>query len=434
MAGLERVSISGRSPWRLGSLTVLSPSLLATIVASVQVSLGAPSELMTGFPDLPVARSTSQETYYERPNALLRTAQNTNGLTLSIAIDSKKNHDYVKADDTFSSFVYEALAQGDTIKFQPASKNVMGVWKGNGTIEDSSDLNFGPQVSPVFIVVQVRNDGTSAAQVTSAYLDVGLSTTDFQPFLEISFDHLGCMGSDYNPRFDLMNYGWGPVNNGRLVYRFGTNFARSSEFVADLGSFDDSRRATVEGGLVDLGVNVERLKAGKFKCASKSELPACFSRLKQTGILGNLADYAYTDDNEVLTKVIGNIQYDWTDNNKNSNHRVSPFRTLVPLFQFDVGTGAECGAAGPVDRLEKPVHLSLDRRNYRISLAWHRQIKPRQVSRFALSLDAEKSSHHVLRIVLVLADGNSLSSGPIDISYFTPRLSKLPADDSEEGK
>ena len=126
MARLERVSIWGRSPWRLGSLTVLSPSLLATIVASVQVSLGAPSELMTGFPDLPVARSTSQETYHERPKALLRTAQNTNGLTLSIAIDSKKNRDYVKADDTFSSFVYEALAQGDTIKFQLASKDIVG--------------------------------------------------------------------------------------------------------------------------------------------------------------------------------------------------------------------------------------------------------------------------------------------------------------------
>ena len=140
MAGLERVSIWGRSPWRLGSLTVLSPSLLATIVASVQVSLGAPSELMTGFPDLPVARSTSQETYYERPKALLRTAQNTNGLTLSIAIDSKKNRDYVKADDTFSSFVYEALAQGDTIKFQPASKDVMGVWKGTEQLRGFSTL------------------------------------------------------------------------------------------------------------------------------------------------------------------------------------------------------------------------------------------------------------------------------------------------------
>jgi hypothetical protein len=74
----------------------------------------------------------------------------------------------------------------------------------------------------------------------------------------------------------------------------------------------------------------------------------------------------------------------------------------------------------PAGRDEKPVQLALDRRNYRISLDWRGQIKPRQVSRFALSLAAEKSSHHVLKLVLALADGNSLSSDPIDITYFTP--------------
>jgi hypothetical protein len=75
---------------------------------------------------------------------------------------------------------------------------------------------------------------------------------------------------------------------------------------------------------------------------------------------------------------------------------------IVTEIRNDGPSAAQVTSAG---RDEKPVQLALDRRNYRISLDWRGQIKPRQVSRFALSLAAEKSSHHVLKLVLALADG-----------------------------
>ena len=163
-------------------------------------------------------------------------------------------------------------------------------------------------------------------------------------------------------------------------------------------------------------------------------MPACLARLKQTGVLGNLANYVYTKDNQLLTNVSGSVRYDWTDFDKNTNHRVSPFKVVSRLLFFETGGGPECGAAGPVERNERPVKLSVDRRGYRIPLEWQRQLKSRQISSFALSLAAEKSSHHLLKLVLVLADGNTLSSPTLDISYFMPRMPSAPADNPDDNK
>jgi hypothetical protein len=85
-----------------------------------------------------------------------------------------------------------------------------------------------------------------------------------------------------------------------------------------------------------------------------------------------------------------------------------------------------------VDRDEKPVELSLDRKNYRIPLSWRTQIVSGERSRFALSLSAQKASHHLLRLNLVLADGHAVSSRPMDISYFKPRMPAPPPDDPRD--
>jgi hypothetical protein len=261
-------------------------------------------------------------------------------------------------------------------------------------------------------------------------LDVAASATDFQPYLDIGdWGRIGCSDGSYVPEFGMLNYGWGPVRNGRLVYTFGTKSARSSEFTAQLGTFDQTTKATVDEGVRQAAVDIDKLRAGKFKCASRSQVPACLSRVKGTGILGNLANYVYLDGNQVRTNVAGTIQYDWIDSDNNTNHRSSPFAIVIPILFFEVGGGPECGAPGPVDRSEKPVVLSLDRKDYRIPLTWRAQIGSRQTSRFALSLAAEKASHHILNLVLVLADGNAVSSGPIDISYFKPRMPPAEPDD-----
>jgi hypothetical protein len=416
----------------------LCSTLSLAAAASLQpVNFAAAAELTgrltgpsVGEPPLPDAGS-------RRAEPLWRLAQNAGNLKLSILIDGNKNGTFVKADDQFHSYVYEATTAGGTVKIQLASKDIMATWKGNGTIKelsysDAVYFETPEQFAPVFIVAEVRNDGTGAAQVTSAYLDVAESATDFQPYLEIGdWSRLQCNKGSYDPKFDMRNLGWGPVNNARLVYTFGGNAGRSPESTTELGSFDQTILANIENGLRGSGVNVEKLSASSFTCPSKAQVPACLARLKETAILGNLANYVYTEGNDVRTDVAGNIEYDWQDSSRNTKRRVSPFRVAVPLLYFDVGGGPECGAPGPVGRDEKPVQLALDRRNYRISLNWRGQIRPRQVSRFALSLAAQRSSHHVLRLVLALADGNSLDSDPIDITYFTPRMPPPPADDEK---
>jgi hypothetical protein len=282
-------------------------------------------------------------------------------------------------------------------------------------------------------VAQVRNDGTRSVQVSNAYLDVASSVTDLQPYLQLSGTDTTCGGEGYSPEIAIVNYGWGAVSIGRLVYTFGANSTRSPEFAVDVGSFDETAGTTVEGGLRRSAVNIDKVKTDKFKCASISQVPACLARLKQTGILGDLANYVYTQQNQLLTSVAGSFQYDWTDVDKRANHRTSPFKVVSRILFFETGGGPECGAPGPVDRSDKPVKLSLDQTGYRIPLEWHGQVKSRQTSSFSLSLAAEKSSHHVLKLVLVLADGGNLISPTLDISYFLPRMPSA-ADNPDDNK
>jgi hypothetical protein len=372
--------------------------------------------------------------------ASYRIAQTASNLTLTILADTKKNQDFVKADDQFGSFVYEVVTSGDIVKIQPASKEIMGVWKGNATLKEISFaakayFEDDSQFAPAFLVADVRNDGARGALVTGAYLDVSESATDFQPYLTIGdWGRLGCADGSYNPEFNIRNYGWGEVRNPRLIHSFGSKSTRSPDFVAALGTFDASTTATVEDGLRKSGLDIEKIKNGKFKCASKSQVPACLAKLKGTSVLGNLANYLYTGGNTVFTNVSGRIEYDWVNSDGKTTNRASPFVIDIALFHFDVGGGPECGAPGPVDRNDKPIELSLDRKSYRIPLDWRGQLASRQNSRFGFILAAAKSSRHVFKLVLELADGNTLTSPTMDLSYFKPRMPPPSPDDSEEKK
>jgi hypothetical protein len=213
------------------------------------------------------------------------------------------------------------------------------------------------------------------------------------------------------------------VQNARLVYSFGSKESvRSRDFNADLKTFDKSKKATVEDGLRQAGVDINKIKAGKFACSSLSNVPSCLARLKATGILGTIVDQVYSQDNILLTNVAGRIEYEWRSSDNRTNARSSPFTIIIPILKFDIGQEAECGAPGPVDRRYAPVILSLDRTNYRIPLSWRGPLAVRAEKRFGLTLTAPKSSHHVFKAVFELADGTTLTSPTVDLSYFTPRL------------
>jgi hypothetical protein len=363
----------------------------------------------------------------EQPNTggkdeKIRVAQNADGFTIDVTIDAKKNQSYIKADDQFSSFVYSATTQNNTKIIQPASKEIMETWKGNkpvskGPFEDSD------QFAPIFLVVDLTNNRATPVQVKNAYLDVSASASDLQPYLQISSSYTGCGDATYNPKFTLTNYGWGAVHDAKLTYSFGKK--PSAGFTASVGTFDHTADPSVEDGLKKSVLNIAQAKAGKFKCASQSALPACLAKLKSSGIFGSLVDTVYLAENAVLTEATGRIEYDWIGSDGKSNKRSSPFAVEFPLLHFSIG-GPECGAPGPVDRDNKPIALSLDKKSYRISLDWHSQLMPRQNKRLALALSAPKSSRHFAKVVLELSDGSMVASMPLDILYFTPRMPPPP--------
>jgi hypothetical protein len=348
-------------------------------------------------------------------------------VNLKVLVDSKANDDYLKKDTDFTYYVYGGRTSGETMKVELAAKQITGVWKGNDTIVERPFNQPGyiedvSQFAPVFLVIDARNDGTSAARINSAFLEISDSMTDLQPYLEIGdWGRLGCGDGTYLPAFEMRNLGWGKVENASMTYTFGTATARSAPFTSKIDSFDFGTTASVESGLQNAKVKIERAKNGKFQCTSKAQLPACFSRLKDTGIFGNLADYVFREGTVVYSRVRGSFDYSWTGIDKQSNKRSSPFMLDIPLLHFELG-GPECGAPGPADRDLKPITLSLDRKSYRLPLNWKGQLAARQNQRIGFSLIADKSSRHQFRVVLQLADGSTTASNPVDLSYFKPRF------------
>jgi hypothetical protein len=123
----------------------------------------------------------------------------------------------------------------------------------------------------------------------------------------------------------------------------------------------------------------------------------------------------------ITTTVIGQIDYTWKDAKGLLNKRRSPYSIEIPLLTFKVGLTAECGAGAPVDADDPATKLKLDEANYRLPLAIGAAISPGRNSQYGISLMAEKASQHTFQVVLQLADGSLVRTGPIDLLYFRER-------------
>jgi hypothetical protein len=373
------------------------------------------------------SRGSSGQPVPYRANNTFRVAQNADGFTIDVIVDAKKNQGYIRADDQFASFVYTGRVQNNVNVIQPASGEIMGTWKGNKTLKEIPYASKGyfeelAQFSPIFLLVDLNNGRSIPVQIKSAYLDISASASDLQPYLKIGSPD-NCGGESYEPSFAIINFGWGSVRDAKLIYSFGK--ASAAEFTANVGTFDEAKEASVESGLQKSSLNMGRIKTEKFKCATNSAIPACLAKLKTSGIFGSLADSIYLKDNSVQTVANGRIEYSWTGSDGKSNKRSSPFAIAIPLLEFNQ-QGPECGAPAPVGRNEKPIALSLDKKNYRVPLQWRGQLMPRHNKRLGLSLSAPKSSRHLAKVVVELSDGSTVASMPLDMLYFTPRMPTLP--------
>jgi hypothetical protein len=345
---------------------------------------------------------------------------------VNIFVDRAQNEDFI-ANLEAEGFVYET--EGNTV--QLASPEIMSVWKGDGAVQRYVSGAFmglfedKAQFAPVFLVVDVTNQSGKAMQIVGAHLDVAESFTDLEPLLEIfSTYNPDCEEAKLDPAFQFANSGWGPVENAKITYTFGTESGPSGDtYAIDAGSFDQSKEVSLLEGLVAAGVNVDKVKQGDFPCPSLDDIPTCAQEVMASGVLGGLSNAVYVSGIDLLTRVSGTIEYAWTDSHGGSNRRSSPLVLDVPILHFTTeGGGPECGAGGPVERDFKTVQLLLDKSSYRIALPYKGKLAPQQNKRFALSLVASKSSQHSFKVVLDLADGTTIASPDITLLYFLPRL------------
>jgi hypothetical protein len=363
-------------------------------------------------------------------------------ITVNLFIDRKLNKDFLDAHgyEGEKAYVYDIQdASPDSVTIRLNAPEIMGLWKGDTPIvdgwmgdsefplrHDASELFYGKnQFAPVPLVIDVKNISGRRVQVTGAYLDVERSVTDLEPLLLVdSGDFVEC-GDLSKFRSDLVfsNHGWGPVEEAILTYGFG-GVDKSEAFTAELGAFETAKSVSVAEGLRASGMDVNAVKTGKFMCPSSSseDIAQCTKALKDSGLFGAVSPAVTPYGKVLLAHITGTLAYRWTDSAGDIHEGKSPLAADIPLIQFDTGTFAECGAAGAVERKFKTVKLPLNRKNYRIPLAYRGQLGAQQQKRFALSLVADKSSQHAFKVVLQLADGTTAASPEVNLLYFMPRF------------
>ena len=348
-------------------------------------------------------------------------------VAINVYIDQKLNRDFKSADQDMPSYAYAADNSSGEVRIQLNSTEITNLWKGDGTIHADSenwtpDLFIDPgQFAPLFLVVEIANEGGRTAQVDSVYFDLAESKSDLEPYVVVwGPGSMEGAAQAFFPQFTLKNYGWGAVNNARLIYAFGDKSGPVTRTAAlDIGSFDQDKDTTVLAGLKDMGVDVDKLQQDKFKCLSSDERE-CLTYWINSGILGEVGKATFIRGQYVFTRIWGKLEYDWTDVSGASNHRVSPVSIDIPLIY--IGLQAEMGAPYPVERGFRTIKLPLDKKNLRIPVNYRAKVAPGETRRFALNFVADRSSHHRFRFVFDLADGSTVQSQTIDLSYFIPRV------------
>ncbi len=349
-------------------------------------------------------------------------------IEVSAYIDTKLNNDFIDADEEMLSYGYTATPSAGEVMVTLDAPKILDIWKGDTVIRDdgvdqSAWMFEDPgQFAPVFLVIELANESRQTQQITSAWFDLAESVTDYQPYVVIYGSH----DTMFNPNFSFQNFGWGEALDAKLTYAFGTEDGPVTEdFVADVGSIDTYLEATTIDGMEALGVDTAALSDWEsIECKRfDRDLRCAIEPGDYDDLLGALAPATFIQDNYLMTRMTGQLEYDWVDASGNRNTRISPVSVDMPLVYL--GVQAEGGAPGPVERGFPTITLPLDQRDQRVPIPFAAELAPGESRRFAINFVAEKSSHHLFQFVFELADGTTVASPTIDLTYFTPRLAAL---------
>ena len=323
----------------------------------------------------------------------------------------------IDPDNIFPVYAYRLQPGPQALELRLDSPELMRRWKGDFVLGQPTKATFEDinQFLPVLLVLDVSNEAGAPLQVTNAYLDVQSSRSELQPFMALD--------AWLTESFDLRNHGWGAAQNARLDFAFGRERPATDGFALALGTLG-AVEVTPVRALAALVPAVPRLLDQPPKCPSNRQVPQCLAQLQrgQGPGMGRIADIAYTRDDMVLTRLFGTLRYQWRDAAGQMQPREHPVNIEMLVFRFDTGEGAEMGGAAPEEAGFQPITLQLDRSGYRLPLPYRPRLAAGQNQRFQLTLNAPKASSHQFRVVMETSDGRRVSTPPLDLLYFVPKM------------
>ena len=347
------------------------------------------------------------------------TAVAQDGVRVQLFVDQRRiaaARKQVDPDSLFPVYAYRMQQGAQALELRLDSPELMRQWKGDFPLGQETKATFEDtnQFLPVLLVLDVSNESGTPLQVTNAYLEMQSSRSDLQPFMVLN--------AWQQESFDLRNYGWGRAEGARLDFGFGRDRqAAIGGFTLALGALGAAEVTPVKA-LSAVVPNVQRLLDQPPKCPSNRQVPNCLAQLQRAQGLGRLGEVAYTRDDMVLTRLVGTLRYQWREVDGRMQPREHPVNVELLVFRFDTGEGAEMGGAAPEEAGFQPIMLQLDRQNYRLPLPYRPRLGPGQNQRFQLTLKAPKASSHQFRVVLESSDGRRVTTVPLDLLYFVPRI------------
>lgn len=338
------------------------------------------------------------------------------GVRLQVFVDQRR-----QAAAREQAFGYRQRAGAQAIELLPDSETLMQQWKGDAVLGPGPRLAFerDAKPAPVFLVLDVSNESGSPIQATDSYLEVEASATELQPFVALA---------GWSEAFQLSNHGWGPAENARLNFALGPERPATERVSLPLGTLGVVN-VNPERALIAAVPALPQLREQPPKCPSMDQVRDCLAQLQGTKPMGRIGDIAYVRRNQVLTRLIGTLSYEWRDAAGAVQTREQPLNVELRLFSFDTGGGlaAAMGPPGPEQEGYEPVALQLDRKTYRVRLPYRPLLAPGQNQRFQLALIAPKASRHQWRVVMETSDGRRVMTPRLDLLYFVPKMELEPA-------
>lgn len=315
---------------------------------------------------------------------------------------------------------YIARNKETRVVVEPDDRLLLGAWNGTGLLSD--DFIGWKVGSPVALNVRLKNSGAKPIDIRKTYVEVDESILDPRPMYQLWREQ--CFWNDGDnkhaeTRIIFRDQGWSQVKSAQLEFAFAdaagafkTPLTTASVKIKQTKSIVYDLRPALKG----IGVDVDRLYVECGELGAQ----ACRTKHANAKALGLLAKTLTAKNEKVGTFLVGRLLYTWIDEKKAAVNAVRQFNLFIPLNETglvcaEAATGAEWDPAA-----RQSVPLGLNRKTYRLPLAFTRVIAPAQAAPLGLAINSEKSSRHRFRLVMETADGRAIRSRDIDLLFIQP--------------